>query len=139
MHQNKNAFVGLMYSYRYIWRTVIPGSYSKNMFIQSEITKLASRGAGPFLHSYQQCVSIPFAPHLCQHVLLSVFQIQAFQGEGNGNPLQYSCLENSMDGGAWQATVPVVAESWTRLSSFTSICIYWYSVSVSCSVVSNSV
>ena len=32
-------------------------------------------------------------------------------GEGNGNPLQYSCLENSMDRGAWQATVHGVAES----------------------------
>ena len=31
-------------------------------------------------------------------------------GEGNGNPLQYSCLENPMDGGAWQATVHGVAE-----------------------------
>ena len=33
---------------------------------------------------------------------------------GNGNPLQYSCLENSMDGGARQAVVCWVAESWTR-------------------------
>ena len=33
--------------------------------------------------------------------------------EGNGNPLQYSCLENSMDGGAWWAAVPGVAKSWT--------------------------
>ena len=41
-------------------------------------------------------------------------------GEGNGNPLQYSCLENSMDGGAWWATVHGVAKSWTRLSDFTS-------------------
>ena len=32
---------------------------------------------------------------------------------GNGNPLQYSCLENFMDRGAWQATVPGAAESWT--------------------------
>ena len=40
-------------------------------------------------------------------------------GEGNGNPLQYSCLENSMDGGAWQATVLGLAKSWTRLSNFT--------------------
>ena len=32
-------------------------------------------------------------------------------GEGNGNPLQYSCLENPMDGGAWQATDPGVAKS----------------------------
>ena len=36
--------------------------------------------------------------------------------EGNGNPLQYSCLENPMDRGAWWATVHGVAKSWTRLS-----------------------
>ena len=40
-------------------------------------------------------------------------------GEGNGNPLQYSCLENPMDGGAWWATVHGVAKSQTRLSDFT--------------------
>ena len=34
-------------------------------------------------------------------------------GEGNGTPLQYSCLENPMDGGAWQATGHGVAKSWT--------------------------
>ena len=39
-------------------------------------------------------------------------------GEGNGNLLQYSCLENPMDGGAWWATVHVVAKSWTWLSNF---------------------
>ena len=37
-------------------------------------------------------------------------------GGGYGNPLQYPCLENPMDRGAWQATVHVVAESWRRLS-----------------------
>ena len=40
-------------------------------------------------------------------------------GEGNGTPLQYSCLENPMDGGAWWAAVHVVAKSQTRLSDFT--------------------
>ena len=40
-------------------------------------------------------------------------------GEGNGTPLQYSCLENPMDGGAWWAAVHGVANSWTRLSNFT--------------------
>ena len=39
--------------------------------------------------------------------------------EGNGNPLQYSCLENPMDGGAWQAAVHGVTKSQTRLSDFT--------------------
>ena len=41
-------------------------------------------------------------------------------GEGNGNPLQYSCLENPMDGGAWWATVHGVAKSWTQLSDLTN-------------------
>ena len=36
-------------------------------------------------------------------------------GEGNGNPLQYSCLENPVDRGAWRAAVHRVAQSWTRL------------------------
>ena len=40
-------------------------------------------------------------------------------GEGNGNPLQYSCLENPMDRGAWWAAVHGVAEGQTRLSDFT--------------------
>ena len=40
-------------------------------------------------------------------------------GEGNGTPPQYSCLENPMDGGAWWAAVHGVAKSRTRLSDFT--------------------
>ena len=40
-------------------------------------------------------------------------------GEGNGTPLQYFCLENPMDGGAWYATIHGVAKSRTRLSDFT--------------------
>ena len=46
-------------------------------------------------------------------------QIMAAIGEGNGTPLQYSCLENPMDGGAWKAAVHGVAKSPTRLSDFT--------------------
>ena len=42
-------------------------------------------------------------------------------GEGNGNSLQYPCLENPMDRGAWWAIVHGVAKSWTRLSDFTSL------------------
>ena len=40
-------------------------------------------------------------------------------GEGNGTPLQYSCLENPMDGGAWKPAVHGVAEGRTLLSDFT--------------------
>ena len=42
------------------------------------------------------------------------FSLSGF-GEGNGNPLQYSCLENARDGGAWWAAVSGVAQSQTRL------------------------
>ena len=46
-------------------------------------------------------------------------------GEGNGYPLQYSCLENSMDSRAWQATVQGIAKSWTHLSDFHfHLCVY---------------
>ena len=41
-------------------------------------------------------------------------------GEGNGNPLQCSCLENSMDRGGWWAAVHGVAKSWTQLSDETA-------------------
>ena len=47
-------------------------------------------------------------------------------GEGNGNPLQNSCQENPMDGGAWRATAHRVAKSWTRLSDFTHSLIVYY-------------
>ena len=43
----------------------------------------------------------------------------AQMGEGNGTPLQYSCLENPMDGGAWWAAVHGVLKSWIGLSDFT--------------------
>ena len=46
-------------------------------------------------------------------------------GEGNGNPLQYSCLENPMDGGAWCAAVHGVARSRTRLSDFPFTFMHW--------------
>ena len=52
-------------------------------------------------------------------------------GEGNGKPLQYSCLENPMDGGAWWATVHGVAKSQTRLSNFTYFYYYYYISSTS--------
>ena len=49
-----------------------------------------------------------FRDHVCMHCR-----------EGNGTPLQYSCLENPMDGGAWWAAVHGVVKSRTRLSNFT--------------------
>ena len=51
--------------------------------------------------------------------LFSSFPLGVFLREGNGTPLQYSCLENPMDGRAWQAAVHRVAKSQTWLSDFT--------------------
>ena len=54
------------------------------------------------------------------HFLLQSMKVKSESlGEGNGTPLQYSCLENPMNGGAWWATVLGVPKSQTRLSDFT--------------------
>jgi len=56
-------------------------------------------------------------PVIYSRTLLVIYFI--YSGEGNGTPLQYSCLENPMDGGAWWAAVHGVAEGRTRLTDFT--------------------
>ena len=57
--------------------------------------------------------------HFEMPVLCDCMRVCPVVGEGNGTPLQYSCLENPMDGGAWWAAVRGVAKSRTRLSNFT--------------------
>ena len=52
-------------------------------------------------------------------------------GEWDGNPLQYSCLENSMDRGAWTATVHGLTKSWIQLSDFHVIQVFYSIVLVS--------
>ena len=47
--------------------------------------------------------------------------MDSIESYGNGTPLQYSCLENPMDGGAWWAAVHGVTKSWTQLNDFTFI------------------
>ena len=53
-------------------------------------------------------------------------------GEGHGNPLQYSCLENPMDRGAWQATVHRVTKIWTQLSIYAILHIHLHIYSCTC-------
>ena len=55
------------------------------------------------------------------YYIVGLYYVQhiIYHGEGNGTPLQYSCLENPMDGGAWWAAVHGVAKSQTQLSDFT--------------------
>ena len=59
---------------------------------------------------------LPKVFNFCNKYILSICQVL---GEGNGTPLQYSCLENPMDGGAWKAAVHGVTEGWTQLRDFT--------------------
>ena len=67
--------------------------------------------------------SIPGKPLAINSCLIPSFKhlkvLSTTPGEGNGTPLQYSCLENPMDGEAWWAAVHRVAKSRTRLSDFT--------------------
>ena len=66
------------------------------------------------LPTFWECSDLVFSSLLCPFSGLG-----RFLGEGNGNPLQYSCLENPMDRGAWWATVHGVTKSQTRLRDFT--------------------
>ena len=56
---------------------------------------------------------------ICDYFHLFPFFLPCSKGAGNGTPLQYSCLENPMDGGAWWAAVHGVVKSQTQLSDFT--------------------
>ena len=89
-------------------------------------------GQVPQTHGGTQKNKLPFRCTLLRtrelpfHTLVSVCHNYRDSGdlgetlrEGNGTPLQYSCLENPMDGGAWWAAVHEVAESWTWLRDFT--------------------
>ena len=67
----------------------------------------------PFNYTYTPWVSLvsPMVKYLPAMQETSICSLGRSPGQGNGNPLQYSCLENSMDRGAWQATVLGVPES----------------------------
>ena len=63
---------------------------------------------------------ILFSQHICiPDVLVMCFTLLLLVRDGDGTPLQYSCLENHMDGGAWWAAVHGVGKSQTQLSDFT--------------------
>ena len=66
-----------------------------------------------------KCTKSKFPLYFTQMCIFLLPDSSVSDGEGNGNPLWYSCLENPMDGGAWWAAVHGVAKSQTRLSNFT--------------------
>ena len=73
----------------------------------------------PIVFAYTNMPTHNASTSLQLGILLFFIHINKDVGEGNGTPLQYSCLENPMDGGAWWAVVHGVAKSWTRLNDFT--------------------
>ena len=91
------------------WHVVQPGFLDGN-------AEVGQDGARSQLSAPQVTLS-PSPPILCLAAQLRGHPCNC--GEGNGTPLQYSCLENPMDGGAWWAAVQGVAKSRTRLSNFT--------------------
>ena len=68
----------------------------------------------PFLLKLERLVRYYLPPKVSS----SMWGLLIWPGEGTGNPLQCSCLETPMDGGAWWAAVHGVAKSWTQLSDF---------------------
>ena len=74
-----------------------------------------------WIYRLQSLVAQKKAPGFDAEDLGSIPGSRKSSAEGNGIPLQYSCLENPMDGGAQQATVHGVAKSQTQLSNFTSL------------------
>ena len=113
-----SLWIYVFISFRQILRSGIGGRHFLTLW---ETFRLISKIIIPFILPPAMCeyssYSIPF-----QHLMLLVFNFSLSNGcirEGNGTPLQYSCLENPMDGGAWWAAVNGVAKSRTRLSDFT--------------------
>ena len=101
-----------------LWATVYAVTKSQ--------TQLSDCFSKPSLWSGESSPIKLKACRLIHQTVFGVLRFGAFRehqgglvGEGNGTPLQYSCLVNPMDGGAWWAAVHGVSKSWTRLSDFT--------------------
>ena len=93
-----------------IWKTQQwPEDWKGSVFIA-----IPKKGNAKEYSNYRTIALISNAERLHFHFSLSCI------GEGNGNPLQCSCLENPRDGGAWWAAVYGVAQSWTRLKQLSS-------------------
>ena len=71
------------------------------------------------LASSKSSGQLPYSPKKAGETISRLMAPSSLDGEGNGTPLQYSCLENPIDGGAWWATVHGIAKSRTRLNGFT--------------------
>ena len=74
------------------------------------------------LWASQMALVVNNLPPNVEHVrdMSLILELGRSPGEGHGDPLQYSCLENPMDKGAWQVTVHGFAQSWTKLKWFST-------------------
>ena len=90
----------------------------KNIFCTVLLCILATSSSSPLNDSWAHLFSPISSVGDSKNTAIIIIGSSKF-GEGNGTLLQYSCLENPMDGGAWKAAVHGVATNWTRLSDFT--------------------
>ena len=110
------------------FKSLITNNFFQNI-IQMLIFKIPKENSSIFFLATQCRISLKchFFLRAGKYFSVSIFLIiftnlgsfNRCDGEGNGTPLQYSCLENPMDGGAWKAAVHGVAQSRTQLSDFT--------------------
>ena len=103
-----------------LWNALVPSLPANSLFIFQDL------GNSLWLpHSSQagalKCSdpTLWYFTYSCIIIQLLLETANHLKGEGNGNPLQYSCLENPMDRGAWWVAVHGVAKSWTQLSDST--------------------
>ena len=84
-----------------------------------QIETLWLRLSGEIIQIFAGKLEMTCNDDLCKQLIFNKRYCMKVIGEGSGTPLQYSCLENPMNGGAWWAAVHGVAKSWTWLSDFT--------------------
>ena len=112
--------ISVSQSFLHIISFILTGLQSQNSHCEASVTQVQSP------QSFWICLGLPGGSEVkasacvCLQCGKPGFDSWSGRspGEGNGNPLQYSCLENTMDGGAWWAAVHRVAGSRTRLSDF---------------------
>ena len=102
--------------------TKIGGQKGVNMVIFFGEELKPSQGIALNLYYLWMRLLLSLRSHSFKHEWYLCQKLSIFHGEGTGNLLQYSCLENPMDRGAWQAAVHGFAKSQTGLSNFTFTC-----------------
>ena len=101
----------------YLLESKVSFSYTLLLFVRNCFLPASTNQIHVLQQSLYTAVVFNFQPASTSS---SIWQcLEVFLGEGNGTPLPYSCLENPMGGGAWQAAVHGVTKSRTRLSDFT--------------------